>query len=234
MIHKSQSSRSRLFPRRGHTEFFRDYDEFYVAADAYSLNIFHSTVAISTSKGIEVMNLDKKAGWSVPNLQTGTSPESRAHNNSIANRIKDLRPLGMFRISPEEFLVVFEECAVYVDKYGDVCRGVVMEFVGSAHSACLCGKFLILVNHDFVEVRNAVNGRMRQVIAGRNVTLLDDGGGNGNGGDTATTTAGSHHGFGTSSGFANQLRTVKICMQHPEHERSQIILELLENHGQKE
>jgi hypothetical protein len=37
--------------------------------------------------------------------------------------------------------------SVYVNKHGDVSRSVVMEFVGSAHTACLYGKFLILFVH---------------------------------------------------------------------------------------
>lgn len=241
ILQRSSSSRARFLPRRGQTEFFREYDEFYIPADSYSINLFHTSLAISTSRGVEVLTLDKKQPWSVPNLRTEQA-EAQAHLNVIANQIKDMRPLGMFRLSETEFLVAFQECAVYVNKHGDVSRSVIMKFVGHAHSACLCGKFLLLFNEDFVEVRNAMNGRLRQVISGRNVTLLDDGG---NGGTTATDSstpagmnfneaASGRNGLGISSGFATVGRTVKICMQHPEYERSQIVLELVENEGQKD
>lgn len=116
----------------------------------------------------------------------------------------------MFRLSDNEFLLVFEEVGIYVDKHGDVSRAVVMEFVGRAKQACLHGgTYLVLVDvgAGFVEVRNAVNGRLRQVVSGRDVKLLDDGA---NGG------------------------SVKICMQHPEMERSQIVVELIVNEGLKE
>ena len=234
--------------RRGQTEFFREFDEFYIPADSYSINLFHSSLAISTSRGVEVLTLDKKQPWSIPHLQADEA-DAQAYLTSIANRIKDLRPLGMFRISESEFLVAFQECAVYVNKHGDVSRSVVMEFVGRAHSACLCGKFLILCNEDFVEVRNAMNGRLRQVIGGRNVTLLDDGGngaasgiGNTNNtsagttsfNDTPATLGGGPNGLGLSTSFGMTSRTVKICMQHPEHEKSQVVVELLENEGQKD
>jgi hypothetical protein len=240
ILQKSHGNRSR-FLRRGQTEFFREYDEFYIPADSYSINLFHTSLAISTSRGVEVLTLDKKQPWSVPNLRSD-QPEAQSHLSSVANRIKDLRPLGMFRLSDQEFLVAFEECAVYVNKHGDVSRSVLMEFVGHAHSACLCGKFLVLFNEDFVEIRNAMNGRLRQVIAGQNVTLLDDGSNNGNlqsgSGGAATlhdkSTGGGQHHHGLSSGFGNTSRTVKICMQHPEHERSQIVLELVENEQQKD
>ncbi|KMQ46665.1 Dbl like protein (DH) domain [Trichophyton rubrum] len=247
VLQKSSSSRSRFLSRRGQTEFFREYDEFYIPAESYGINLFHTSLAIATSRGVEVLTLDKKQPWSVPNLKSEQA-DVQSHLTSIANRVKDLRPLGMFRLSDSEFLVAFQECAVYVNKHGDVSRSVVMEFVGIAHAACLCGKFLLLFNEDFVEVRNALNGRLRQVIAGRNVTLLDDGG-NGNSGidqhtnavggsnfnEAASTPTGSgRNGLGISTGFGTISRTVKICMQHPERERSQIVLELLENEGQKD
>lgn len=149
----------------------------------------------------------------------------------------------MFRLSDSEFLVAYSECAVYVNKHGDVSRSVVMEFVGRAHTACLYGKFLILLNEDFVEVRNAMNGRLRQVIPGRNVVCLDDGslmpGYGANNVVTASSVAGSAN-FNSSGGSTNGAamatsgHTVKICMQHPEYERSQIVLELIENEVQKD
>lgn len=194
--------------------------------------MFHSSLAISTQRGIEVLTLDKKQTWSVPDFRSDTIPDAHDTLNSIAHRIRDLRPLGMFRLSESEFLVAYQECAVYVNKHGDVSRSVVMEFVGSAHTACLHGKFLILFNDDFVEVRNAMNGRLRQVIPGHNVVCLDDGSKlPGSFGQASPTTASG----GYSNGVSGSLQhTIKICMQHPDYERSQIVLELIENQGQKD
>jgi hypothetical protein len=205
--------------------------------------MFHSSLAISTQKGIEVLTLDKKLSWSVPDFSSNDTQDAHDTLNSIANRISGLKPLGMFRLSESEFLVAYQQCAVYVNKHGDVSRSVVMEFVGSAHTACLYGKFLILFNDDFVEVRNAMNGRLRQVIPGHNVVCIDDGSkvpGSLNGNAQANT-GGS---MGLASGFSGSTNgspgptglgnTVKLCMQHPEYERSQIVLELVENEGQKD
>ena len=110
-----------------------------------------------------------------------------------------------------------------------------MEFVGSAHTACLHGKFLILFNDDFVEVRNAMNGRLRQVIPGHNVVCLDDG--SKLPGSFGQAAAGNMSGFsGSANGVSSNTagHTVKICMQHPAYERNQIVIELVENEGQKE
>ncbi|CAG8920390.1 unnamed protein product [Penicillium salamii] len=179
---------------------------------------------------------------SQPRKESKSSPSTRNTPDtlqSIANRITGLKPLGMFRISEGEFLVAYQQCAVYVNKHGDVSRSVVMEFVGSAHTACLYGKFLILFNDDFVEVRNAMNGRLRQVIPGHNVVCIDDGSkmpGSLHGNAQANTGgSGLVSGFsGAGNGFSPTGNTVKICMQHPEYERSQLVLELVENEGQKD
>ncbi len=204
VFQKSSQSvvKHRFGMRKGTTEFFRDFDEFYIPSDTYAINLFVSTLAIATAKGFEVMTLDKKVPLSIPDLK---APECA----SIAQRLNNQKPLGMFRLSDSEFLLVFEEVGIYVNKHGDVSRAVVMEFVGRAKQACLAGgMYLILVDHGsgFVEVRNAINGRLRQVISGKDVKLLDDGG----------------HGKGGS---------VKICMQHPEYERYQIIVELIAVEG---
>lgn len=97
-----------------------------------------------------------------------------------------------------------------------------MEFVGKAKAATVYGPYILLFDSDFVEVRNAQNGRLRQVIAGRDVKCLDDGlGGIGN-------NAGGVYGGGVGG------RTVKISLQHPEYERTQVVVELVINEGQKE
>ena len=197
------SSKGRFAIKRGPTDFFRDYDEFYIPSETYAINLFQTSVAVSSARGIEVLTLDKKITLSIPDLRLSEVAP-------IAQRIHGQKPLGMFRLSDNEFLLVFEEVGIYVDKHGDVSRAVVMEFVGRAKQACLYGSmYLILVDagSGFVEIRNAVNGRLRQIISGREVKLLDD---------------------GTSSG------AVKVSMQHPEQERYQVVLELEINEGSKE
>ena len=206
--------------RKGSTDYFRDFDDFYIPAETYALNLFHSSIAISSQRGIEVITLDKKLPISIPDLkQPGCA--------SIATRIKDQRPLGMFRLSESEFLLVFEDVGIYVDKLGDVSRAVIMEFVGKAKSATLVqSMYLVLVDQTgaFVEVRNAINGRLKQVVPGRDVRMLDDGMGSngGMGGGTVNVGAGGKGG------------TVKIAMQHPEWERGQVVVEMLINEGMRE
>ncbi|KAF1838445.1 hypothetical protein BDW02DRAFT_594696 [Decorospora gaudefroyi] len=201
---KSTEKKSRIW-KSGRTEFFRDYDEFYIPAECYTINLFHSSLAISTAKGFEVLTLDKKQPWSVPDLK-------QPHVATIASRLQNQDPLGMFRLSDQEFLLCYEECAVYINKNGDISRSVIMEFVGKAKSAAMYGPYVLLFDPDFVEIRNAQNGRLRQVIAGRDVKCLDDG----------------------LSGGSSHNRTIKLSLQHPQQERCQVVVELVLNEGQKE
>ncbi|KAI9843288.1 MAG: hypothetical protein M1837_006503 [Sclerophora amabilis] len=204
VFQKATEKKSR-FSRKGNTEFFREFDEFYIPTECFGINLFHSSLAVSTSRGFEVLTLDKKQGWAVPDLK-------QSHVANIATRLTVQKPLGMFRLNDTEFLLCYEECAVYVNKHGDVSRSVIMEFVGKALSAAMYGPYVLLFDNDFVEIRNAENGRLRQVISGRDVKCLDD---------------------AQSAGTGAQ-RTVKISLQHPEMERTQIVVELLLNEGQRD
>ena len=135
----------------------------------------------------------------------------------------------MLRLSDQEYLLCYEKCAVYVNKHGDVSRSVIMTFVGRARAAALYGPYLILFDTDFIEVRNAQNGRLKQIIAGREVKCLDDGGGG--------TLSGGSFNSGVVDGvpaLGAGSRTVKAVMQHPENERGQIVVELVLNEGLKE
>lgn len=230
VLQKNATSKSRWLNAsriRGPTEFFRDYDEFYVPTETYGMNVFHSSIAVASRKGMQVIMLEKKQVWEVPNRQPD-SRETPSHLASISARIRDLKPLGMFRLSDAEFLVTLSECAIYVNKQADVSRSVIMDFVGRAHAACLYYPYLILFNDDFVEIRDAQNGRLKQVIAGRGITMLDDGGSAQAGaGHNHTTLGGGGGGINGSSTPASSPRTVKIGMQHPEHDRLYVVVELL-------
>jgi hypothetical protein len=206
---KSNEKKPKIFGRGkfsgGNTEFFREFDDFYIPADCFSINLFHTYIAVATARGFELLTLDKKQTISIPDLKQPSIA-------NIAARLTGQKPLGMFRKSDTEFLLCYEECGVYVDKHGEVSRSVVLEFIGKAKSAAMYGAYLVLFDNDFVEVRNAENGRLRQVIAGRDVRCIDYG----------------------VAGAGQTQRTLKLAMAHPEMGNSQLVLELVLNEGQRE
>ncbi|KAI1004997.1 Rho1 guanine nucleotide exchange factor 3 [Podosphaera aphanis] len=215
VFQKSTEKLSRLLGKLkgGTTEFFRAYDEFYIPSECYTINIFHSYIAISTLKGFELMTLDKKLPMSIPDVKDPAI-------SNITARLTGQKPLGMFRLSQVEFLLCYEECGVYVDKHGDVSRSVVLEFVGKAKTAAMYGAYLVLFDTDFVEVRNAENGRLRQVISGKDIKCLDCG----------------VNPLGVGSTTNNKLnrKTLKFSMLHPEVNGRQIVLEMKLNEGHSE
>lgn len=226
VFQKSSEKKSRLFGKKlgGTTEFFREFDEFYIPTECFTINLFQTYIAISTLKGFELMTLDKKVPMSIPDTKNPAI-------GNIANRLNGQKPLGMFRLSNAEFLLCYEECGVYVDKHGEVSRSVIMEFVGKAKTAAMYGTYLILFDSDFVEVRNAENGRLRQVIAGKDVRCLDYGiNPLGAGAATSQMTPSV---FG-AQGTANEKRTLKLAMAHPEIAGNQIVLEMVLNEGHSE
>ncbi|KAI9822184.1 MAG: hypothetical protein M1826_000538 [Phylliscum demangeonii] len=220
VYHKSMEKKPSRFSRRGTTEFFREFDEFYIPAECFGINVFRSYFANATARGFEVLNLDKKQPYAVPDLK---APDVA----TIAARIGGQKPLGMFRLNENEFLLCYDECAVYANKHGELSRSVVMEYVDKARSAAVFGPYVLLFDADYVEIRNAENGRLRQIVAGRDVRCLDDGQ-NGGGGGGAAADAGGGGGGGAAG------RSIKIALQHPERDRMHLILELVLNDGQRD
>lgn len=221
----------------GTTETFREYDEFVLPNECVNISIFTSSIAVATSRGFEILNLDKKSPFPIPDL---TAP----HTENIRKRLEGLTPLGMFRLSSDEattggvrmnhyssspsnytttngdtameFILVYEQCAVFVNKHGEISRSVHMEFLGKAKAATLISGMLVLVDSDFVEIRDAQSGVLKQIVAGKDVRCLDDG--RGGGGPELM-----------GMGMGIKGRTLKIAMQHPEQERYQIVVELVPN-----
>ncbi|KAK0703553.1 putative RhoGEF group protein [Lasiosphaeria miniovina] len=222
VFQKATEKKTRLFGGRkggsGSTESFRDFDEFYLPTECYSLNLFQSYIAVASAKGFELLTLDKKVTQSIPR------DLSLPAIANIASRVKEQRPLGMFKLNDNEFLLTYEDCAVYVDKHGEISRTLIMEYSGKqkkAKAATMFGNYLLLFNEDYVEVRNAENGRLRQIIAGRDVRCLDYG-------------FRGPTGSGLQPAAQDSKGTVKICMSHPEIDKGQIVLEMLLNEGHAE
>ncbi|KXX75346.1 Rho1 guanine nucleotide exchange factor 3 [Madurella mycetomatis] len=238
VFQKATEKKSRLFGGRrggapGSTESFRDFDEFYIPTECFSLNLFQTYIAVATTKGFELLTLDKKVTQSIPR------DLGQPALGNIASRIKDPNPLGMFKLNDQEFLLTYEDCAVYVDKHGEISRTLIMEYSGKqkkAKAATMFGQYLLLFNEDYVEVRNAENGRLRQIIAGRDVRCLDYGFRGPTGGVAAASSGVT--GLGVGAGMMPQQHdskgTVKICMSHPEIPGGQIVLEMLLNDGHAE
>lgn len=216
--------RNRFFGTRRTPEVYRDYDEFFIPSECYSLSIFQTYIGVATPRGFEMLTLDKKQPVSIPDLRDPAMA-------SIADRIRDQRPLQMFRLNDNEFILAYEKCAVYVDKHGDISRSFVMEYIGQhkgVTSATMHGRYLLLSTPDYVEVRNAESGELCQVIVGEDVRIIDPGVSGAVGGNdpiSQTQTEDSVDELLSMGGGSKS--TVKISMSHPVQRGRQLVLEML-------
>ncbi|KAK1763760.1 CNH domain-containing protein [Phialemonium atrogriseum] len=150
---------------------FREIDAFVMLNGCNSINIFRKHIALGTKHGFfEVLTLDRNP-TRIPDLQ--------GHDlRDLASRIKDLATVSMFWLDGNEFILVYQNCAVYVDKHGDVSRSAIMEFISQTKpvkAATMFDKYLILFTDEYVEIRDTEDGRLRQVIAGKGIKCLDYG-----------------------------------------------------------
>lgn len=106
---KSSEKKSKLHRKLlgggSNAEFFREFDEFYIPSDCYSIDLFHTYIAVSTPRGFELLTLDRKQPMSIPDLKQPAIA-------TIASRLNGQKPLGMFRLSEAEFLLCYEECGM--------------------------------------------------------------------------------------------------------------------------
>ncbi|KAH7148347.1 CNH domain-containing protein [Dactylonectria macrodidyma] len=156
----------------------------------------------------------------VPNL----SPPELA---GLANRIRNQRPLEMFRLSAREFIIAYDKCAVFMDEHGNISRSLILDYTvtQAAHGAIMHNKYLLLFYDDYVEVRDPENERFRQIIPGHDIRVLDYGV-RGPRSDISLNPQGA----ASASSDNNGLRgTVKIAMNHPELAGRRLILEMLLN-----
>lgn len=205
ILQKATEKKSRSLGRRlmggGVTEFFRDFDEFYVPTESFGLNTFNKTIAISTARGFELLTLDKKTPSTIPgNSDDPAWPEFGPRLAGFLHK-----PRGMFRLDEHAFICVYEEVCVYIDSTGNLNRGEgFLRLDGKAKSATKFSKYLIVFHDDFVEIRDAWSGRSRQIIEGKDIRCLDPG----------------------EVGRDGVHRSVKFAMTHPERPHEQLVLEL--------
>ncbi|CAK9438370.1 uncharacterized protein LODBEIA_P25940 [Lodderomyces beijingensis] len=184
---------------------FRDDRKFYIEAECYGISILNSSFAVHTDKGFEILELEHMIPRPVPELPdvesepvprkkidqfvktSGPSDNGNATTttpNTIVRSIKKLLssshviPLGMFKLSNnQEFLLVYDEFAIFVNKHGFLSRYVILLFDFKAKSINFKNNDLFLVKDDVLEILSISNfakgsNKFIQVITGRDIRLV--------------------------------------------------------------
>ena len=108
----------------------------------------------------------------------------------LAHRLDGTRALGMFRISDKEFLLCYDgisqhlpsdflECAIFVDKHGDVSRSKIINWHGKARATQFIeGKYVVVFDTSFIEIWqfdgnfDDAGVTLVQIIPGRDVRMI--------------------------------------------------------------
>ncbi|KAF9441660.1 Dbl homology domain-containing protein [Macrolepiota fuliginosa MF-IS2] len=156
---------SRFFPKNKN-DWFRTYKEFMLPSECYDLLFLKARIAILCQKGFEIMQLE--------NLSSVTIPVT--NDSRLAQRCESCRPLGMFRVNEEEFILCYNEFGLYINKHGDPSRkNSTVEWEGTAERVALHAPYILLFDPRFIEVRHMETGRLAQIISGTDVRCAWDG-----------------------------------------------------------
>ncbi|KAF5362265.1 hypothetical protein D9756_002201 [Leucocoprinus leucothites] len=151
---------------RGKTGWFRVYKDFMIPSDCYDVIFLKARIAILCQKGFEIMQVDNLSSVTIPVTQ----------DSRLAQRCESCRPLGMFRVNDEEFILCYNEFGLYVNKHGDPSRtNSTVEWEGTADRVALHAPYILLFDPRFIEVRHVDTGRLAQIISGVDVRCVWDG-----------------------------------------------------------
>ena len=178
---------------------FKVFKRFYVQAECFGLSIFNTSLAVHTNKGFEVLELDKLHPRSVPDIpgtdarkidgysrrltSSALSIGSNGTNHSMEVIRKHVtsssaKPMGMFKLNNNsEFLLVYNDGAVFTNKHGKISRPGMLHFDFKAQSVMFFDNNLFLITSEVVEVWSISDfvlgsNRLIQVVTGKDVRLV--------------------------------------------------------------
>lgn len=162
---------------------------FYIQAECSGVSIFNSSIAVHTQRGFEVLDLNKLSPRTVPELPNADTAgkkldsysrrKSMQSTEGIRKIITHASPMGMFKLSNnKEFLLVYSDCAVFVNKSGKLLRVAMIRFNYRAKSIAFENDKLFVICEEVIEVwqvQSQTNGSgyLIQVLACRDIHLLD-------------------------------------------------------------
>ncbi|CAG8565035.1 14164_t:CDS:10 [Ambispora leptoticha] len=148
-------------------DWFKEYKQFYIPSESYSINFLRSKLCVVCTRGFEIVNLET--------LQNGTIPDFASPQfEKIARKCENSKPLGMFRLGDNEFLLCYDEIFFYVDKHGELSRQKTVEWEGKPTAVAMQYPYVIGFDPQFIEVRHVQTGELAQIITGSNMQCLND------------------------------------------------------------
>jgi len=139
---------------------------------------------------------------------------------SLKARLDGLKTLGLVRVSPEEYMVIYEAYGCYITKFGPPtreCRYIKWET--KANSYAYRDGHILLISSEFIEIRNVTTGRIVQVIEGDDIRLLSSGPNTGKGDPVLIAMRGGYQDQSSVSEKIVELNETAEIVRTPEADR---------------
>lgn len=136
---------------------------FYIQAECYGISIFNTSIAVHTNRGFEILDLDKLVPRTVPELPPPETSSKKldaysrkkegSGSDQIRKALAHTTPMGMYKLTNnKEFLLVYTDCAIFVNKNGKLSRKAMISFDGRPRSSTFQNSYLILACEEIIEV----------------------------------------------------------------------------------
>ncbi|KAI5305048.1 Ras- protein Rab6 [Ascosphaera pollenicola] len=206
------------------------YKELKQSIDAFNGDLRPDGVYIIAPTGLHKYMEETKT-W-----KTNLKPKSRVYFESQGTY--NYKPEKSARLEKKKFLdrlvICYRTCLLAYEGWAlrmdpEVLSGEkhIYTYTAQAKSVCVYGRYIIAIGDDIVQILDSLDGRLVQVIVGRDIRLLDDGRRNYPHRDPKIYSLEESDRFDYGGSTGSLQRTVKIGMQHPRDNRRQIIFELL-------
>jgi len=155
---------------------FRSFGSpFYVPKDAYEITMLRKTMAISTEKGLTIVDPTHLAQGRVTNIPDFANgpPEQEMPLAALKARCEAARALGIVQSGESELMVIYDDFGCYVTKHGQPCRRCeIIRWETPAVAYSFLNGHVILVSREFIEIRDVATGRLVQVMEGQDFRLV--------------------------------------------------------------
>ncbi|KAH0833307.1 hypothetical protein J3R83DRAFT_12372 [Lanmaoa asiatica] len=153
---------------------FRPFGEpLYVPRDVYTVMPLAKTIAICTERGIVIANPSSPSASVVAIVPDFGSASHNSATADLKARCEDAKALGLVRHDATELMVIYDTMGCYITKYGQPTRdSAFIRWEIKATSFVHRPPNVLLFSPEFVEIRDAQTGLLKQVIEAIDIRLL--------------------------------------------------------------
>ncbi|KAI9281061.1 CNH domain-containing protein [Sporodiniella umbellata] len=160
---KKYFTKSGLFQRM--PLWFKNYMEFYVGTESYSVHFLKARLAVVCSRGFEIINLEALS-------QNRNLPDPSHLEFAFVQQQKELKPLGMFKCR-ENYLLCYDTFVFMVNTHGSLVRDIpIIEWEGIPQSVVFYYPYVVGFDTRFIEIRHVETGELVQILAGTHMRCL--------------------------------------------------------------